>query len=108
MSVFRFDSSEYYLEFSEEGAVEDRMAAHISVIAGQKFLNVRDIEDPNGLYNFARYTVSADGDLSFQFIKDDLFPDGQTSAKAVRKLVEDDPRYPGLFDPNAIRLRRVR
>ncbi len=107
VSIFIFNSSEYYLEVTKDRIVEDRYAAHPSTIAGQKFLNIRDIGNRESTYSFIRYVISPSGELSFQFVREEFFEKTGVSATEIRKVLERQTDDPALFEDSGHRLRKV-
>ncbi len=106
VAIYVFNTSEYYLVVSKDGVEEDRYAAHPTTIAGEKFLNVRDLEEKEVTYNFVRYTSSLTGELSIQFVQEEPFEEVAATAEAIREVIEQRINDPALFEESSHSLRK--
>jgi len=106
--VFRFNSSEYYVETLEEGKEVGRSRMYIVTVGGQQFLSINEIRDddaPNS-FLFARYSVSEAGVLSIRFVGENTILKSLASnrqalidflATHLDGIVLDDPDGPFLM-----------
>ncbi len=106
VAIYVFNTSEYYLVVSKDGVEEDRYAAHPTTIAGENFLNVRDLEEKEVTYNFVRYTLSPTGELSIQFVQEEPFEEVAATAEAIREVIEQRINDPALFEESSHHLRK--
>ncbi len=106
VAIYVFNTSEYYLVVSKDGVEEDRYAAHPTTIAGENFLNVRDLEEKEVTYNFVRYTLSPTGELSIQFVQEEPFEEVAATAEAIREVLEQRINDPALFEESSHHLRK--
>lgn len=116
--IFRFNSSEYYVETLEEGKEIERSRMYIVTIGGQQFLSINDLMDGDttSSFLFARYSVSEAGVLSLRFVGDDAIPESLASnqqalidflATHLNGTVLDDPDGPFLvYRSSVARVRR--
>ena len=106
--VFRFNSSEYYVETLEKGKEVGRSRMYIVTIGGQRFLSINEIEDDEATnsFLFARYAISEAGGLSIRFIGEKAIPESLASnrqdlidflATHLDGIVLDDPDGPFLL-----------
>jgi hypothetical protein len=104
--VFRFNSSEYYLEIQDEGKEVERSRMYIVTVGGQQFLNINDLTDDEATisYTLARYSISDAGVLTIRLVGDKAIPESLASnrqalidflATHLDGTVLDDPD--GLF-----------
>ncbi len=79
--VFRFNSSEYYLEIRDEGKEIERTRMYIVTIGGQQFLSINDLTDdePTISYTLARYSISDGGVLTIRLVGDKAIPESLAS-----------------------------
>jgi hypothetical protein len=106
--VFRFNSSEYYLETQDEGKEAERDRMYIVTVGGQQFLHVNNLtnDDAETSYIFARYSISETGVLLVRFVGDKAVPESLESdrkglidflASHLEDTELDDPDGPWLL-----------
>ena len=84
VTVYPFNEAEYYVEVVSGDDEPDRYRVFAFTVDGRRFLHLNDLGIDSGAreYVFARYDLSANGELAIRFVGEDCVPKG----------LADDPR----------------
>jgi len=101
LSVFRFDSRQYYLYITAEGEPPSHFRAFGTVLEGRPFLNVVQLEITDAgrseRYWFLQYVIEDRKHLAMRIIRDELLKD-VSDAASVRAAVSRQINNPRLYE----------
>jgi hypothetical protein len=92
ITIFPFNESELLIVMREEGKrAHDFYRAFVSIVDGEKFLNVQEIKPTNEKRSwiFVNYSIF-NGELTIRIVEDKLFKDEIASSSALNDFIKEN------------------
>jgi hypothetical protein len=101
ITVVPFDDKQYYIGVTMEGEKPIHYRAYSSSVKNTTLLNVQELKpktEPSAQrWFFVRYTLLKQNILQVQIVKDKPFKDIDSSAEAIKKVVDQMVERPELY-----------
>jgi hypothetical protein len=106
VTISPFNESELLIVVGEEGkSKHDFYRAFISVVDGEKFLNIQEIRPSNEKrsWMFVNYSV-ANSDLTIRIVEDKLFKDKIVSSSALMDFLNSNVKNRDLYGSDGVKV----
>jgi hypothetical protein len=101
ITAVRFDDKQYYIGVTMEGEKPIHYRAYSSSVKNTTLLNVQELkhktEPPDQKWFFVRYTLLRQNILQVEIVKDKPFKNIDSSAEAIKKVVDRMVERPELY-----------
>lgn len=102
LSIFRFDSRQYYIYIAAPGEKPAHFRAFGTRIQGKPFLNVQELDIrgkvPEDRYWILSYDLGKNNYLAMKIIRDELLKNIPPSSEALRDGIEKEIGNAGLYE----------